>query len=64
LNGFTGLSELMVQGLSYFFKVNSAPNFEKKTPSTVESGFEPQNLLKFCPNYCFKKLANRLTAYD
>jgi hypothetical protein len=44
LNGSTRLSGLAVSGLSYFFKVSSTPDFENKTPSTMESGFEPQNL--------------------
>jgi len=41
LNDSTGLAGLAVPGLSYFFKVSSAPDFENKIPPTVESGFEP-----------------------
>jgi len=39
--GLAGLAGLAVLGLSYFFKVSSAPDFENKIPPTVESGFEP-----------------------
>ncbi|MCY7278719.1 MAG: hypothetical protein LH702_34545, partial [Phormidesmis sp. CAN_BIN44] len=35
LNGSTRLPELMVQGSSYFFKVSSASNLEKKILSTA-----------------------------
>jgi len=52
LNGFTRLSGLSVPGSSYFFKVSSTPDFDNKILSTAESGFEAQNLLKFCPEYC------------
>ena len=45
-------TRLAVPGLSYFFKVSPAPDFENKIPPTVESGFEPQNLLKIYPKYC------------
>jgi len=41
LNDSTGLAGLTVPGLSYFFKVSPAPDFENKIPPTVESGFEP-----------------------
>ena len=51
LNGFTRLTELTVSGSSYFFKVSSTPDFDNKILSTAESGFEAQNLLKFCPEY-------------
>ena len=51
LNGFTRLSGLTVPGSRYFFKVSSTPDFDNKILSTVESGFEAQNLLKFCPEY-------------
>jgi hypothetical protein len=53
LNGFIRLSGLTVQGSSYFFKVSSTPDIDNKILSTVESGFEAQNSLKFCPEYCF-----------
>ena len=53
LNGFTRLSGLAVPGSRYFFKVSSTPDFDNKILSTVESGFEAQNLLKFCPEYWF-----------
>ncbi|MCY7275725.1 MAG: hypothetical protein LH702_18795, partial [Phormidesmis sp. CAN_BIN44] len=46
-----------VPGSSYFFKVSFAPNFDNKILSTVESGFEAQNLLKFCPEHCQKTMA-------
>jgi len=36
LNGSTRLSEFMVQGSSYFFKVSSASDLEKKILSTAE----------------------------
>ena len=52
LNGFTRLSGLTVPGSRYFFKISSTPDFDNKILSTVESGFEAQNLLKFCPEYC------------
>ena len=52
LNGFTRLSGLTVPGPRYFFKVSSTPDFDNKILSTVESGFEAQTLLKFCPEYC------------
>ncbi|MBC7971421.1 MAG: hypothetical protein H7Z11_15095, partial [Verrucomicrobia bacterium] len=52
LNGFTRLSGLTVPGSSYFFKVSSTPDFDNKILFTAESGFEAQNLLKFCPEYC------------
>ena len=52
MNGFTRLSGLTVPGSRYFFKVSSTPDFDNKILSTVESGFEAQNLLKFCPEYC------------
>jgi len=55
LNGFTRLTELTVSGSSYFFKVSSTPDFDNKILSTAESGFEAQNLLKFCPEYCTKE---------
>ena len=55
LNGFTRLSGLTVPGSSYFSKVSSTPDFDNKILSTVESGFEAQNLLKFCPEYCNEK---------
>jgi hypothetical protein len=51
LNGFIRLSGLTVQGSSYFFKVSSTPDIDNKILSTVESGFEAQNSLKFCPEY-------------
>jgi len=54
LTGFTRLSGLTVPGSRYFFKVSSTPDFDNKILSTVESGFEAQNLLKFCPEYCSK----------
>ncbi len=60
LNSFTRLSGLMVQGLGCFFKVSPALNLGKKIPPTSESGFEPQNLLKFCPDYW--NLGNQLKA--
>ena len=53
LNGFTRLSGLTVPGSRYFFKVSSTPDLDNKILSTVESGFEAQNLLKFCPEYCW-----------
>jgi len=56
LNGFTRLSGLTVPGSRYFLKVSSTPDFDNKILSTVESGFEAQNLLKFCPEYCKKPL--------
>ena len=59
LNGFTRLSGLTVPGSRYFFKVSSTPDFDNKILSTVESGFEAQNLLKFYPEYCFKKPKGR-----
>jgi len=40
LNGFKRLSGLMASGLSYFFKVSSTSDFEKKIKPTAESGFE------------------------
>jgi len=52
LNGFTRLSGLTVPRSGYFFKVSSTPDFDNKILSTTESGFEAQNLLKFCPEYC------------
>jgi len=36
LNGSTRLSEFMVQGSSYFFKVSSASDLKKKILSTAE----------------------------
>ena len=30
------------------------PDFNNKILSTAEAGFEAQNLLKFCPEYCSK----------
>ena len=53
LNGFTRLSGLIVLGSSYFSKVSSTPDFDNKILSTAESGFDAQNLLKFCPEYCY-----------
>jgi len=38
--------------LSNLFKISFTPDFEKKILPTVESGVEPQVLLKFCPEYC------------
>ena len=55
LNGFTRLSGLTVSGSSYFFKVSSTPDFDHKILSTAESGFEAQNLLKFCPEHCYSE---------
>ena len=52
LNGFTRPSGLTVPGSRYFIKVSSTPDFDNKILSTAESGFEAQNLLKFCPEYC------------
>ena len=57
LNGFTRPSGLTVPGSRYFFKVSPTPDFDNKILSTVESGFEAQNLLKFCPEYCFNALS-------
>ena len=54
LNGFTRLSGLTVPGSSYFSKVSSTPDFDHKILSTAESGFDAQNLLKFCPEYWIK----------
>ena len=59
LDGFTRLSGLTVPGSRYFFKVSSTPDFDNKILSTVESGFEAQNLLKFCPEYC-----NKVTTFE
>jgi hypothetical protein len=42
-------------GLIYFFKVSPALNLGKKISPTAISGLEPQNLLKFCPEYCYIK---------
>lgn len=52
LNDSTRLSELTLQGLIYFFKVSPTLNLRKKISPTTTSGLEPQNLLKFCPEYC------------
>ena len=54
LDGFTRLSGLTVPGSRYFFKVSSTPDFDNKILFKVESGFEAQNLLKFCPEYCLE----------
>jgi hypothetical protein len=56
LNGFIRLSGLRVPESSYFSKVSSTPDFDNKILSTVKSGFEAQNSLKFCPEYCSKRL--------
>ena len=60
MNGFTRLSGLTVPGPRYFFKVSSTPDFDSKILSTAESGFEAQNLLKFCPEYCSNEPTVRL----
>jgi len=46
-NGSIRLSELVVQGSSYFFKVSSASDLKKKILSTAELGFE----LRTCSNF-------------
>ena len=41
---------------SFLNGFTSTPDFDNKILSTAESGFEAQNLLKFCPEYCSKRL--------
>jgi len=60
LIGFTSLSALTVPGSSYFFKVSSTPDFDNKILFTVESGFEAQTLLKFCTEYCYDPVHDRI----
>ena len=52
LNGFTRLSELMVQGLSYFFQVSPALTWKKRSRPRPNQGLSLKSCSNFVRTYC------------